>query len=46
MGSHGYSDFVRYFVSNGHSYEDVTYRVHMGLPVLNRLMDSMTLPES
>ena len=46
MGSPGYSDFVRYFVSNGHSYEDVTYRVHMGISVLKRLMDSMTLPES
>ena len=43
MGSHGAAEFVRHFGSNGHWAADVTYRVHMELPVYNKLMEPMEL---
>ena len=38
-------EFARHFQSDGHWFKGVTYRVHMGLPVLNRLMEPMELSE-
>ena len=35
--------FGRHFYSPGHWNRVVTYRVHMGLPIYNRLMEPMTL---
>ena len=45
MKAHGSGEFVRHFGSDGHWYRDVTYRVHMGLPVLNRLLEPMELSD-
>ena len=39
MKAQGAGEFARHFRSDGHWFRDVTYRVHMGLPVLNRLME-------
>ena len=41
--AHGSGEFAQHFQSDGHWHRDVTYRVHMGLPLLNRLMEPMTL---
>ena len=38
-------EFARHFQADGHWFKGVTYRVHMGLPVLNRLMEPMELSE-
>ena len=46
MKAHGSGDIIRRFGSDRHWYRDVTYRVHMGLPVLNRLLEPMELSES
>ena len=46
MKAQGSGEFARHFRSDGHWIKDVTYRVHMGRPVLNRLMKPMTLSES
>ena len=43
MGSKGAAEFVRHFESRKHWEQDVTYRVHMGLPVYNKLMEPMEL---
>ena len=46
MKAHGSGEFIRHFGSDRHWYRDVTYRVHMGLPVLNRLLEPMELSQS
>ena len=43
MGSHRAAEFLRHFGSKGHWARDVTYRVHMELPVYNKLMEPMEL---
>ena len=43
MASHGAGEFERHFGSDGHWKADVAYRVHMGLPVFNKLMEPMKL---
>ena len=43
MKAHGSGEFGRHFYSPGHWNRDVTYRVHMRLPIYNRLMEPMTL---
>ena len=43
MRSHGAAEFVRHLGSKGHWSRDVTYRVHMELPVYNKLMEPMEL---
>ena len=42
MKAHGSSDFARHFGSDSYWHKDVTYRVHIWLPILNRLMEPMT----
>ena len=46
MKAQGVGEFARHFRSDGFWYKDVTYRVHMGLPVLNRLMEPMVLSDN
>ena len=46
MKAQGAGEFKRHFASDGHWYRDVSYRVHMGLPVYNRLLEPMELTES
>ena len=46
LKAQGSGEFARHFQSDGHWFKDVRYRVHMGLPVLNRLMEPMELSES
>ena len=46
MKAHGSGEFSRHFRSDAHWFKDVTYRVHMGLQVLNRLMEPMELSDS
>ena len=46
MKAHGSGEFAGHFQFDGHWFKNVTYRVHMGLPVLNRLMEPMELSES
>ena len=46
MKAQGSGEFVRHFGSDGHWFRDVTYRVHMGLPVLNRLLEPLELSAS
>ena len=46
MKAQGVGEFARHFRSDGHRYNDVTFRVHMGLPVLNRLMEPMVLSDN
>ena len=46
MKAHGSGEFSRHFRSDAHWFKDVTYRVHMGLQVLNRLMELMELSDS
>ena len=46
MKAQGSGEFRRHFESDKHWIKDVTYRVHMGLPVLNRLMDPMEMTEA
>ena len=41
----GSGEFSRHFRSDAHWFKDVTYRVHMGLQVLNRLMGPMEMSE-
>ena len=45
MNAHGSREFARHFQSDGHWFKDVVCRVHMGMPVLNRLMEPMQLSE-
>ena len=44
--THGVSEIIRHFGSVGHWRRDVTYRVHMGMPVYNKLLEPMTLTET
>ena len=44
--THGSSEIIRHFGSAGHWRRDVTYRVHMGMPVYNKLLEPMTLSET
>ena len=46
MKAHGSGEFSRHFQSDAHWFKDVTYRAHMGLQVLNRLMEPMELSDS
>ena len=46
MKAHGSGEFARQFQSDSHWFKDVTYRVHMKLPLLNRLMEPMELSAS
>ena len=46
MKAHGSEEFSRHCRSDAHWFKDVTYRVHMGLQVLNRLMEPMELSDS
>ena len=46
MKAHGSGEFSRHFRSDAHWFKDVTYRVHTGLQVLNRLMEPMELSDS
>ena len=46
MKAHGSGEFSRHFRSDAHWYKDVTYRVHMGLEVPNRLMEPLELSDS
>ena len=46
MGAHGSGELARHFCSDNHWIRDVTYRVQMGLPILNRLMEPMTLTDA
>ena len=46
MKSQGSGEFAWHFRSDRHWMKDVTYREHMGLPDLNRLMEPMTISES
>ena len=46
MKEQGSCEFIRHFGSDGHWYRDVTYRVHMELLVLNRLLEPMELAKS
>ena len=46
MRAHGAGEFKRHFSSDGHWYRDVSYRVHMELPVYNRLLEPMELSAS
>ena len=41
MNAHGSREFARHFQSDGHWFKNDVYRVHMGMPVLNRLMEPM-----
>ena len=45
MGSQGSREFARHFQSDSHWDKDVVYRVHMGMPVLNKLMEPLQLSE-
>ena len=45
MESRGRREFGQHFGSVGHWAADVTYRVHCGLPVYNKLMDPMELSD-
>ena len=45
MKAHGSREFGRHFQSDSHWFKDVVYRVHMGAPVLKRLMEPMELSE-
>ena len=45
MRAHESREFACHFQSNAHWLKDVVYRVHMGMPVLNRLMEPMDLSE-
>ena len=46
METRGAGDLVRHFSGPRHWQTDVTYRVHQGLPVFNKLMDPLELSES
>ena len=46
MRSHVSAEFGRHFGSKGHWARDVRYRVHMELPVYNKLMEPMELSPS
>ena len=41
MKAHCSGEFARHFQSDSHLFKDITCRVHMKLPVLNRLMEPM-----
>ena len=43
MGSYGGSEFSRHFESKKHCEQDVVYRVQLGLPIINELMEPMVL---
>ena len=44
--THGVSEIIRHFGSVGHWRRDVTYRVHMDMPVYNKLLEPITLTET
>ena len=44
--AHGASEIIRHFGSAGHWRRDVMYRVHMEMPVYNRILQPMTLSET
>ena len=44
--AHGVSEIIRHFGSVGHWRRDVTYRVHMDLPVYNKILEPMILTET
>ena len=46
IASKGVREIVRHFSSDKHWFLDVTYRVHQGLQVYNKLLDPMELSES
>ena len=46
MKALGAGEFKKHFSSDGHWYRDMRYRVHMGLPVYNRLLEPMELSAS
>ena len=46
METGGAGELVRHFSGLRHWQADVTYRVHQGLPVFNKLMDPLELSES
>ena len=46
MESHGAMEFCRHFGLLGHLPRDITYRVQMGMPVYNKLLESMKLSEN
>ena len=46
METRGAGELVRPFSGRRHWQADVTYRVHQGLPVFNKLMDPLELSES
>ena len=46
METRGAGELVRHFSGHRHWQADVTYRVHQGLPVFNKLMDPLELSES
>ena len=46
IAAKGVREIVRHFTSDKHRLLDVTYRVHQGLQVYNKLLDPMELSES
>ena len=44
--THGVSERIRHFGSVGHWRRDVTHRVHLDMPVYNKLLEPMTLSET
>ena len=46
MKARGSGEFARHFRSDSHWCKDVTFCVHMGLSVLNRLMEPMVLSDT
>ena len=46
MKAQGSGEFKRHFEYDKHWFKDVTYRMHMGLPVLNCLMEPMEMTEA
>ena len=43
MASRGVGEFNRHFMTNDHWQKDVTYRVHRGMQVYNKLLEPLTL---
>ena len=46
METRGAGELTRHFSSDRHWQADVTYRVHKGLPIFNKLMDPIELSET
>ena len=46
METRGAAELTRHFSGDRHWQADVTYRVHQGLPVYNKLMDPLELSET